>query len=66
MRYRRINFARYALGGAVVLVPAVLLERTNERWAWAYAILVLVMLVVFYWDALARAAAYTSSVLRGG
>ena len=65
--YRSISFARYALAGVVIAIPALLLEHAGrDRWAWAYVVLVLIMLAVFYSGALSRAASYTSSVLRKG
>ena len=63
--YPKISFTRYALAGAVILVPALLLERTNERYAWAYAVVVLVGLVVFHWRGVTMAATFTSKALSG-
>ena len=62
--YRKIDFVRYALAGAVVMIPALALEHTGRgRWAWAYVALILLMLAVFYSNGLAQAAAFTSAQL---
>lgn len=45
--YREISFWKFALGLAVVSVPALLLEAQGEdEWAWRYVGLILIGLIV--------------------
>lgn len=64
MNYRKISFVRFALAGVVILVPAILLEQSEQRgWAWSYTVLILIMLVVFYSGPLTKAAKFFNSKL---
>lgn len=64
MGYREINFWKYIMASAVVLIPAAILEREDERWAQRYTVLILLMMVVTQWDALARFSTFVQKEMR--
>ena len=58
MGYQRINFWRYALGVAVVSLPAFMLEQEDRGWAWRYVALIVLMMVVTNYEGVARFTAF--------
>lgn len=52
--YESISFPRYLIGALVVLAPAYILERSSKDNAWKYVLLILVMMVVYFYDDIAR------------
>ncbi len=56
---------RFALGLAVVSIPAALLENSDSRWAWRYVALILLALVIFYWSGLGQFARFMTRELGG-
>ncbi len=56
---------RFALGLAVVCIPAAMLESRDERWAWRYVALILLALIVFYWRGLSQFSRFMTRELGG-
>lgn len=62
--YASIDFWRFALAAAVVMIPAFILEGQNERWAWRYTALIILMMLVTQSSGIVKFERFLNSELR--